>query len=89
MISSNACSHSTKLSVAILNLIKKKLEKNPTLTARQLKMRMTHSSVEEEEWSSQQAVCCHLGPHEEEAKEESNTDSQPDEDEDEDGRGHY
>jgi hypothetical protein len=54
-----------------LNLIKKKLEKNPTLTTRPLKMRMTHSSVEEEEWSSQQAVCCHLGPHEEEDKEES------------------
>jgi hypothetical protein len=72
-----------------LNPIKKKLEKNPTLTARQLKMRMTHSSVEEEEWSSQQAVCCHLGPHEEEAKEESKTDSQPDEDEYEDGRGQY
>jgi hypothetical protein len=53
-----------------LNLIKKKLEKNPILTARQLKMRMTHSSVKEEEWSSQQAVCCHLGPHEDEAKEE-------------------
>ncbi len=52
-------------------------------------MRMTHSSVEEDEWSSQQAVCCHLGPHEEEAKEESNSDSQPDEDEDEDGGGHY
>ncbi len=83
------CSHPTKLSVATLNLRKKKLEKNPTLTARQLKMRMTNSSVEEEERSSQQAVCCHLGPHEEEAKEESNTDSQPDEDEDEDGRGHY
>jgi DNA-directed RNA polymerase specialized sigma54-like protein len=62
-----------------LNFIKKKLEKNPTL-----KMRMTHSSVEEEEWSSQQAVCCHLGPHKEEAKEESNHDSQPDEGEDED-----
>ncbi len=72
-----------------MNLIKKKFEKNPTLTARQLKMRMTHSSVEEEEWSSQQAVWCHLGPHEEEAKEESNTDIQPDEDEDEDGGGHY
>jgi hypothetical protein len=68
--------------------MKKKLEKNPTLTASQLKLRMTHSSVEEDEWSSQQAVCCHLGPHEE-AKEESNTDSQPDEDEDEDGGGHY
>jgi hypothetical protein len=63
-----------------LNLIKKKLEKNPTLTARQLKKRMTHSSVEEEERSSRQAVCCHLGPHEEEAREEYNTDSQPDED---------
>jgi hypothetical protein len=72
-----------------LNLIKKKLEKNPTLAARQLKMKMTQSSVEEEEWSSQQAVCCHLGPHEEEAKEVSNTDSQPDEDKDEDGGGHY
>jgi hypothetical protein len=70
-----------------LNLIKKKLEKNPTLTTRPLKMTMTHSSVEEVEWSSQQAVCCHLGPHEEEDKEESNTDSQPDEDED--GGGHY
>ncbi len=69
VLSGNACSHPTKLSVATLNLIKKKLEKNPTLTARQLKMRMAHSSVEEEEWSSQQAVCCHLGPHEEEAKE--------------------
>jgi hypothetical protein len=57
VLSGNACSHPTKLSVAILNLIKKKLEKNPTMTARQLKMRMTHSSVEEEEWSSQQAVC--------------------------------
>jgi hypothetical protein len=55
--------------------MKKKLEKNLTLTARQLKMMMTHSSVEEEEWSSQQAVCCHIGPHEEKAKEESNTDS--------------
>jgi hypothetical protein len=43
--------------------------------------------VEEEKWSSQKAVCCYLGPHEEEAKEESNTDSQPDEYED--GRGHY
>ncbi len=40
-------------------------------------------------WSSQQAVCCHLGPHEEEAIEEYNTDSQPDEDEDEDGEEHY
>ncbi len=89
MLSGNACSHPTKLSVATLNLVKKKLEKDPTLTARQLKMRMTHSSGEEEEWSSQQAVCCHLGLHEEEVKEESNTDSQPDEDEDEDGRGHY
>jgi hypothetical protein len=72
-----------------LNLIKKKLEKNPTLTARQLKMRMTHSSVEEEEWSSVQAVFCHLTPHEEEAKKESSTEGQPDEDEDEDGGGHY
>jgi hypothetical protein len=72
-----------------MNLIKKKLEKNPTLTARQLKMRMTHSSVEEEEWSSQQAVCGHLGPHEEEAKEESNTDIQPYEDKDEVRGGHY
>ncbi len=89
MLSGNACSHPTKLSVATSNLIKKKLEKNPTLTARQQKMRMTHSSVEEEEWSSVQAVCCHLGPHEEEAKEESNTGSQPGEDEDEDGGGHY
>jgi hypothetical protein len=57
VLSGNACSHSIKLSVATLNLIKKKLEKNSTLAARQLKMRMTHSSVEEEEWSSQQAVC--------------------------------
>jgi uncharacterized protein YneF (UPF0154 family) len=40
------------MSVATLNFIEKKLEKNPTLTARQLKMRMTHSSVEEKEWSS-------------------------------------
>jgi hypothetical protein len=32
--------------------MKKMLEKNPTLTARQLKIRITHSSVEEEEWSS-------------------------------------
>jgi hypothetical protein len=32
--------------------------------------------------SSHQAVCCHLGPHEEEVGEESNTDSQPAEDED-------
>jgi hypothetical protein len=55
----------------------------------QLKMRMTHSSVKEDVWSSQQAVCCYLGPHEEEDKEESNTDSQSDEDEDEDGRGQY
>ncbi len=89
MHSGNACNHPTKLSVATLNLIKKKLEKNPTLTARQLKMRMSQSSGEEEEWSSQHAVCCQLGPHKEEAKEESNTDIQPDEDEDEDGRGHY
>ncbi len=89
MLSGNACSHPTKLSVATFNLIKKKLEKNPTLTARQLKMRMTHSLVEEEEWSSQQAVCCLLEPYEEEAKEESNTESQPDEDEDEDGGGQY
>ncbi len=89
MLSGNACSLPTKLSVATLDLMKKKLEKNLTLTARQLKMRMTHNSVEEEEWSSQQVVCCHLGPHEEEAEEESNTDSQPDEDEDEDGGGHY
>jgi hypothetical protein len=81
--------HPTKLPVATLNHMKKKLEKNPTLTARQLKMRMAHSLVEEEEWSSQQAVCCHLGPHEEKTKEESNTGSQPDEDEDEDGGGHY
>jgi hypothetical protein len=78
VLSGNACSHPTKLSVATLNHIKKKLEKNLTRTARQQKMRMTHSSVEEKEWSSQQAVCCHRGPHEEEAKEESNTDSQPD-----------
>jgi uncharacterized protein YneF (UPF0154 family) len=56
VLSGNACSHPTKLSVATLNLIKTKLEKNPTLTARQLKMRMAHSSVEEEEWSSHQAV---------------------------------
>jgi hypothetical protein len=89
VLSGNACSHPTKLSVATLTIIKKKLEKNPTLTARQLKMRLTHTSVEEEEWSSEQADCCHLGPHEEKAKEESNTDSQPDEDEDEDGGGHY
>ncbi len=88
VLSGNACSHPTKLSVATLNLMKK-LEKNPTLTARQLKMRMTCSSVEEEEWSSQQAVCCDPGPHYEEAKEEYNTDSQPDEDEDEDGGDHY
>ncbi len=26
--------------------------------------------MKEEEWSSQQAVCCHLGPHEDEDKEE-------------------
>jgi hypothetical protein len=52
-------------------------------------MRMNHSSVEEEEWSPQQADCCHLRTHEEEEKEESNTDSQPDEDEDEDGGGNY
>jgi hypothetical protein len=51
VLSGNACSHPTKLSVATLNLIKKKLEKNPTLTARQLKMRMTNSLEEEEEWS--------------------------------------
>ncbi len=91
MLSGNAYSHPTKLSAAILNLIKKKLEKNPTQTARQLKMRMTHSSVEEPKWSFLQAVCWHLGPHEEEANEESNTESQPDEDEDEDedGRGQY
>jgi hypothetical protein len=89
VLSGNACSHPIMLSVATLDLMKKKLEKNPTLTASQLKMRMTHSSVEEEEWSSQHAVYCHLGPHEEEAKEECNTDSQPDEDEDEDGGGHY
>jgi hypothetical protein len=57
VLSGNACSHPTKLSVAILNLIKKKLEKNPTLTAIQLKMRITNSPVEEEERSSQQAVC--------------------------------
>jgi hypothetical protein len=82
VLSGNANSHPTKLSVATLNLIKKKLEKNSTLTARQLKMRMTHSSVEEEEWSSQQAVRCHLGPHEEEVGEEFNTDSQTAEDED-------
>ncbi len=88
VLSGNACSHPTKLAVATFDLKKKKLEENPTLTARQLKMRMTHSSVEEEEWSSQQAVCCHFGPHEQEAKEESNTDSQPNEDEDEDGEGH-
>jgi hypothetical protein len=49
VLSGNACSHPTKLSVATLDLKKKKLEKNPTLTARQLKMRMTYSSVEEEE----------------------------------------
>jgi hypothetical protein len=46
VLSGNACSHHTKLSVATLNIIKKKLEKNTTLTARQLKMRMTPSSVE-------------------------------------------
>jgi hypothetical protein len=49
VLSDNACSHPTKLSVATLNLTKKKLEKNLTLTARELKMRMTQSSVEEEE----------------------------------------
>jgi hypothetical protein len=87
VLSGNACTHPTKLPVATLNLMNKKLVKNPTLTARQLKMRMAQSSVEEEEWSSQQAVYCHLGPHEEKAKEESNTGSQPDEDED--GGGHY
>jgi uncharacterized protein YneF (UPF0154 family) len=43
VLSSNTCSHPTKLSVATLNPIKKKLEKNPTLTARQLKMRMTQA----------------------------------------------
>jgi hypothetical protein len=42
-----------------------------------------YCSVEEGEWSSHQAVCCHLGPHEEEAGEESN-DSQPEDNEDED-----
>jgi hypothetical protein len=49
VLSDNACSHPIKLSVATLNLTKKKLEKNPTLNARRLKMRMNHSSVEEEE----------------------------------------
>jgi hypothetical protein len=70
VLSGNAYSHPTELSVATLDLMKKMLEKNLTLTASQLKMKMTHWSVEEEEWSSQQAVCCHLGPHEEEYKEE-------------------
>jgi uncharacterized protein YneF (UPF0154 family) len=37
------------LSVATLDLMKKKLERNPTLTASQLKMRITHISVEEGE----------------------------------------
>jgi hypothetical protein len=32
--------HPTKLSVATLDLMKKKLKKNPTLTASQMKMRM-------------------------------------------------
>jgi hypothetical protein len=40
MLSGDACSHPAELSVATLNLIKKKLEKNPTLTASQLKLRM-------------------------------------------------
>jgi uncharacterized protein YneF (UPF0154 family) len=41
LLSRNACGHPTKLSVATLDLCKKKLEKNPALTAHQLKMRMT------------------------------------------------
>jgi hypothetical protein len=40
VLSGNACSHPTKLSVATLDLIKKKIKKNPTLTASQMKMRM-------------------------------------------------
>ncbi len=40
MLPGNACGHHTKLFVATLDLMKKKLEKNPTLTASQLKMRM-------------------------------------------------
>jgi hypothetical protein len=41
VLSGNVCSHPTKLSVATVDLVKKKLEKNPTLTASQMKMRMT------------------------------------------------
>jgi hypothetical protein len=41
VLSRKDCGDHNKLSVDTLDLMKKKLEKNPKLTASQLKMRMT------------------------------------------------
>jgi uncharacterized protein YneF (UPF0154 family) len=69
--------HPTKQSVATFDLMMKKLEKNPTMTASQLKMWMTPSPIRRRGVVITPSVCCHLGLNEEEAGEESNTDSQP------------
>jgi hypothetical protein len=45
VISSSRFCHPSKLSVATLDLMKKKLKKNPALTASQMKMRMRIEEV--------------------------------------------
>jgi uncharacterized protein YneF (UPF0154 family) len=72
-----------------LNLIKKKLEKNPTLTARQLKMRMTHSSVAEEEFHPNKLSVATLDLMKKKLKNNPTLTASHVTMEDEDGGGHY